>query len=841
MRINASSVPAVCLKPILVIINPSWVIPGHQMDMMMIFDLLSWYFVILFLGWVTFPLTFRLLTKLPDRGYAVSRILGLLLWGFIFWLLGNLKLLQNNPGGILFALFTLAALSLWAGYGKRGEIWDWVKENRRLILMTEVVFLVGFAFMALVRAADPDATGTEKPMELAFINAIINSRTFPPHDPWLSGYAISYYHFGYILAGMLAKFTSASGGVAFNLMLATVFAMSSAGAYGILYDLLAVFGKTIKESVDDLAWALFGPVFLLFVSNLEAVLEVLHQAGIGWDMESGTSGFWQWVNIDSLRTPPMRPLSLVPQRFWWWWQASRVIHDIDLMGNVSSLSPIDEFPAFSFVLGDLHPHVLVMPFVMLLLGLALSVYLGGMDNEKKLLGISVPYRIDIFILSGIVLGGIAFLNTWDLPVYFTLLVGAYALRQVWLKGWDWARLTELLILAIPLGIISLVFYAPFYIGFQSQAGGILPNLIYPTRGLYLWIMFGALFVPVFLFFGWLMREKMPGEWKRGTVLVLGLIGLLYLLSVGLGFGLSGTELGQQLILSQGESTIGGLLVSALMHRLRFGISLLTLATLLIGALAFLLGLFRRGDGEHSVNNPVPFVLLMIFLGGVMVLAPEFIYLRDVFGTRMNTIFKFYFQAWMLWSLGSGFAAVILLNHGRWFTKILVVIFILLGLVYPLLAFPTKTNQFRPVQGFTLDAGAHLDRNQPNEAAAIRWLSSAPLGVVAEAVGGQYTGYARVATHSGQPTVLGWPGHQGQWRGGYLEVGNREADIRTLYETSSWFTTLEIIQRYDITYIYIGSLELSTYALIPDKFEQNLQAGYQQDGVRVFVVPQTLKE
>ena len=811
------------------------------MDFSMIWNLLSWYFLILLIGLVTFPIAYRLLEKLPDRGYAFSRILGLLLWGFVFWLLGNIRLLQNNPGGILFAFVVLATLSVWSGWGKWQEMWHWVKENRRLILMTELVFFVGFAFMALVRGADPDATGTEKPMELAFINAVMRSETFPPHDPWLSGYAISYYHFGYILAGMLANITAVSGGVIFNLMLAAIFAMGAAGAYGVLYNLLAVLGKTITHRINHLAWALLGPLFLLFVSNLQAVLEVLHQAGVGWDMETGTSRFWEWVNIPSFRNPPQQPLGLIPQRFWWWWQASRVIQDIDLLGNVSGLSPIDEFPAFSFVLGDLHPHVLVIPFVMLLIGLALNLYLGGMEYKGTILGIRIPYRLDLFILSGITLGGIAFMNTWDLPVYFALLVGAYTLRQVWVRGWDWARLTDLLGLAIPLGIFSLVLYAPFYISFQSQVGGILPNLIYPTRGFYLWVMFAPLVIPVFLYFGWLWKKKVPGEWKWASILVLGFILLLYLLSVGLGFVVAQTDVGQHVIVSQGETTFGGLVLSALMHRVRFGVSLMTLTFLLIAGLAFLVGHFKLKNGEINPFNPAPFVLLMVLLGGVMVLVPEFVYLRDVFGARMNTVFKFYYQAWMLWSLAAGFMAVVLFNRGRVITRVVVVIFIVLGMFYPVLAFPTKTNQFQPVAGFTLDASAYLERTQPDEAAAIRWLTEAPLGVVAEAVGGQYSVFARVATHSGQPTVLGWPGHQGQWRGGYEEVGSREGDIRTLYETPDWNTTLEIIQRYDITYIYVGSLEMSSYAVFPEKFQQFLDVGFEQGGVVIYVVPHTLRQ
>jgi uncharacterized membrane protein len=119
------------------------------------------------------------------------------------------------------------------------------------------------------------------------------------------------------------------------------------------------------------------------------------------------------------------------------------------------------------------------------------------------------------------------------------------------------------------------------------------------------------------------------------------------------------------------------------------------------------------------------------------------------------------------------------------------------------------------------------------------LSEAPYGVVAEAVGGQYTSYARVSTISGQPAVLGWPGHEGQWRGGYEEVGSREGDIRSLYSAPNWDAALEIIQRYQIRYIYVGSLELSTYAVNLEKFDRQLQLGFEADGVRIYVVPENL--
>jgi uncharacterized membrane protein len=162
-----------------------------------------WYLTLTLLGLLTFPLAHRLFPALKDRGYTLSRALGLLLWGFVFWLLASLGVIQNDVGGILLALVVLMGLVAWAlaADGKFTErihdVSGWLKENWRLVLATEVLFLVAFSFMALVRSANPESLGTEKPMELAFINAILRSPTFPPHDPWLSGYAISYYYFGY--------------------------------------------------------------------------------------------------------------------------------------------------------------------------------------------------------------------------------------------------------------------------------------------------------------------------------------------------------------------------------------------------------------------------------------------------------------------------------------------------------------------------------------------------------------------------------------------------------------------------------------------------------------------
>jgi YYY domain-containing protein len=828
-----------------------------------------WYLTLTLLGALTFPFAYQLFPALADRGYSLSRALGLLLWGFVFWLSVSLGLARNEVGGLLFALAVVVGLSVWAiqageeGSRKKDEgprtkdeghrtkakptsvfgprsFVAWIKSNWKLVVSVEVLFFVAFAAWAFVRANNPDTTGTEKPMEIAFINAILRSPTFPPHDPWLSGYGISYYYFGYVLAAMLAMFTATSGGVTFNLMLALIFALSLIGAYGLLYNLLSAYWRANREKAPGLPamlGALFGPLFLIFVSNVEAFLELLHSYGIGW--AEGASNFWLWLNMKDLSTAPTLPLGWTP-RFWFWWRASRVVHDYDLRGNFVEV--IDEFPFFSYLLGDLHPHVLAMPFGLLAVALALNLYLGGWKGETNLFVFKIPVRKAGLALLAVVLGGLAFLNTWDFPIYLAIASGAFLLALVHERGWDWELVEDFLKFSIPLALASILLYLPFYVSFSSQAGGILPNVIFPTRGVYLWIMFGTLLVPIGCFLVSLAGKRAV-NWKAGLLLSLGVTLFLWLFSVALGAVAAQTDAGRAFISSQGLASLGEVLKAATLRRLEFGGGLLTLVLLIGAAAAYLTAKKAEVELESaSEPSPVPFVLMSILLGGLLVLAPEFIYLRDNFGSRMNTIFKFYYEAWALWSMAAAFGTVILIRELRalklWLFSALMLLVLGIGLTYPVLALPNKTDNFSAANPDrrTLDGAAYLGLYNPDDYAGIRWLAQAPLGTVVEAVGGGYSDYARVATYSGQPNLLGWTNHEGQWRGGYKEMGSRSDDVEKLYTTGSWNETETLLKRYGIVYVYIGTLERTTYAVNEGKFASHLTEVYRQGQVVIYRVP-----
>ena len=778
-----------------------------------------WYVFLTLLGWLAFPLAYHLFPALRGRGYAFSRTLGLFLWGYLFWMGTSLRVMRNDPGGLFFALFLLGGISVFAARTSLNEMKAWVRARRSYLLNVEILFFAAFAFLTLLHAANPDIVGTEEPMELAFINAILRSPTFPPHDPWLSGYAISYYYFGYVMTAALAMLTAALGSVAFNLMVALVFALSAVGAYGILYSLLG-------ERGEARAW--FAPFFLVLAGNVEGVLELFHQRGwLGAE-------FWAWLNIKDLNAPPISQ-SWIPQRMWWWWRASRVVQDFDLAGNFQEV--IDEFPFFSYLLGDLHPHVLAMPFALLAVAAALNLFRGGWQGEISLFGARLRISLEGFFFTALLLGGLAFLNTWDILVAAALLAGAYTLTRVRAENWSWARVEDFLLFGFAGGVAGFLLYLPFYFGFSSQAGGILPNLVTPTRGAHLWVMFGILLPPIFLWLLSLRGKGIPVWGKTAFALTFGLVAALWAFSWLLAWILSllRPESASVLLLSQGFEHGGGFFAAATMRRLQYLGGLLTLVAAIGGALAFLLPIHL--PEENAEDSSRGFVFLLILLGGLLVLAPEFVYLRDQFGTRMNTVFKFYYQAWMLWSLAAAFGAAKIFDaRGKIAAKTGISLVLLAALVYPVMGVWTRTNGFHPPYGWTLDGAAHLQRENADEAAAIFALYQAPMGVVAEAVGGSYSGYARVSTYTGLPTVLGWMGHEAQWRGGYEEQGTRAADIQTLYMTSDWREASAILTQYHIRYVFIGTMERAAYHVNEDKFSWHLPLWLKIGEVEVYVVP-----
>lgn len=792
-----------------------------------------WYLLFSFLGLISFPLAYSLLPGLAGRGYAFARILGFLLWGFLFWLLGILGLIQNNTGGILFSLAIVTGVSIFGLMRiPYNDLTAWWRAHRRMVLVVEVLFAVAFAFMTWIRALNPEITATEKPMELAFINAILQSPSFPPADPWLSGYAISYYYFGYVLVAMVAMLTGTSAGISFNLGISLVFALGALGAYGVLYGLLGREEEETDTGSGSFA-ALFAPLFILLISNLEGFLDMLHARGLFWrTLPNGevVSSFWHWLNLKDLVNAPAQPYSWMPQRFLWWWRASRVVNDVGFNGSQQEV--IDEFPFFSFLLSDLHPHVLAIPFVLLAIGLAANHYFRQEHGAFTIFRRRIDLAPEEFAFTAIVMGALAFLNTWDFPIYVALFTGAYILRHVRETGWGIDPVLDGGIMGALLGIAGILFYLPFYFGFSSQAGGILPNVLNPTRGAHLWVMFGSLFVPLILYLLFISRPGRP-DWRKGLLWGFGVVGGLWLLSL---LAVAVVALRPEILVQVLESigAPGGMAVlrEAFVRRIIGLGGWLTLALML----SFVVALIARSDRPRDET----FILLISGIGLLLIITPEYFYLRDLFSTRMNTIFKLYYQAWILMGLAAAYGTACILKKWRGpagaVSSGLILIVMIMALTYPALSLQTKTGGFKSPGSLTLDGTLHGAYLTEDDRAAVNWLLASPRGTILEAVGGSYSSAARIATHTGYPNVLGWVFHQGQWRGGYAEVGSREGDIASIYETGSWEDARSLLDLYEVHYIYVGTLERTAYRVNEAKFRRNLPVVFEQGSVTIYGLP-----
>ncbi|MCB9453391.1 MAG: hypothetical protein H6672_18315 [Anaerolineaceae bacterium] len=832
----------------------------------------SWWLLATLAGVAVLPLCLRLLGGLPDKGYTLARAAGLLLVGFVFWFLGSLGFLQNTQGGLLLSWLLVLALSLALYLQSPVNLRDWWRENRRTVLVAELLFIVLLVGWAMYRAHQPELTSTEKPMDLMFTNSILRSEAFPPNDAWMAGYSISYYYFGYLLSASLALASGVPGTIAMNLMIALLFALTGLTVFGVAYNLVRSRAFRAKDQDDPpdilptkqprqsvaIGIGLLAMMMVIFMGNFEAALiEAPYRAKTAsesylafWD----TKDRYEYPERSAARNSGIaddQPITLSegvtdPAAWgsWWWFSASRILTDRDLQGNRVN-EVIDEFPQFSFLLADVHPHVLALPFAALALGLALNVLLRRRP----------PNRVEV-IFYGLWIGSLVFLNTWDGPVYMLALVGAEGLRRLMGRGRarllaaDWWALVKLMVALV---VLTLFFYFPFLVGFRSQASGVLPNLIHPTLFQQYFIMFGPflLILTAFLLVE-IWRAGVGMNWRLGLQIAGLLVGglVIFMLALTLVGLLNPAIAGPALNFVDQNGGLNNIILPFLERRVAYLVTTLVLAAgivLVVGRLFPRAASTEESEFVPAVRRAMPyppatgFALLLVGLGLLLTLVPEFVYLRDNFGTRMNTIFKLYYQTWLLFSIASAYALYSLLADFqlplpafplRLLTGIMAVVVIGMGLVYPVFGIYSRmfieTGRWqgdvpRPL---SLDGGQVFNVSG-DDYGAIMCLSSL-VGdesvVVAEAIGPQYHAeFGRVASLTGIPIVIGWEGHEGQWRGAtYGEIaGSRADDVRHLYTDIRWDFAVSTIQRYGLDYVFYGTTERTTYGTAgEDKFIEN---------------------
>jgi YYY domain-containing protein len=819
----------------------------------------TWWLILQVLGWAALPLAYRLLKWLPGQGYTFAKPLGLLLVSYTFWILTSFGFLHNTWAGIVFAILVVAAVGGWLyAQGKRDDegqdgkadlpLLTFLHQHKGLVLAVEILFAVAFCAWATLRAYTPAkimSSGGEKFMEIAFLNAILNSSRFPPLDPWLSGFAISYYYFGYVMMALLTRLSGAPSGIGFELYDALLFALTVTGAFGIVYNLVAGSRSLKAESKrspsgtqQPVFYGLLGSLFVAVMGNLEGLLEALYAKGVM------PRTFWNWIDIPGLIENGRVTGSWYPGHTWWWWRASRVLRDREFLGQPMPVQPIDEFPFFSFLLGDNHPHVLALPFVLLALALALNLLRRQQEVnvERKNRAswwnpIATCLNGDwtLFILCALILGALGFLNTWDFPIYLGLAVLAYGVGCYAATGQmnrEWIR--RMVTLGVGLLLAGAFLYLPFYIGFSSQAGGVLPYLLPPTRLPQYLVMFGPFIFIVAWFLiaqiSMLAKQESKGPLLRSVMQWWGVVMLVSFAVLALTIGpIFLTNQGRQFVhevlanpdvqQALGSPSTGAVVGASFMSRLHnpwlflmlsFLITLTVVITLRHGQLATQ----RKKPEAYCPSASDLFVAVLVFTGLVLTFSVEFIYLRDSFGVRMNTIFKFYYQGWVMLGCASAYGVWWMVHGreqaaggaGRHVFLMGVVALVAAGMVYPLMAGYSRVEGFQHKPN--LDGSVNIARNNPDDWVAIEWLQANAPGVpvILEAPGRSYNYEGRISAFTGFPAVLGWSLHEGQWRGNYTEQGKREPDIATIYTTHDGQQALGLLHKWKVDYVIVGATE-----------------------------------
>ncbi len=762
---------------------------------------LAWGLTVVALGWMVFPLFRRFFGGLPDRGWFLARWAGLAFVGWGAWALSALHLVPFWPWSALVSFGILAGLG-WlsvrlspAVTGKSpGSSMVWIG-------IGELVFWGVFGVLLLARILNPDlvtpSAGGEKPMELAILNAVVRSSWFPPPDPWLAGHALNYYYFGFVPFAFLIRLIGIPSSVGFNLAIPTVGGFAAVGVLLAVGTLVRPANGAGSEGQDEetdrsrQGWlrVFWGPVLLLGVGNLFELRLLASGFRRLAESEAGSSvpfigalqeaalGFSAWL-IDG-RTWPYSLTSF-------YWSATRVIPH-----PASEPAPITEFPLFSMLFADLHPHVMALPGLLFLILALSSVGRTGSDPEARSQGC---WRS---LLRGVMAGIVVLINPWELPLVLGLLLflpGLFAGgHQVLRESAYWVRAGLSLLIA---GLIL----APHWWSYESPVRGVrLWHGSGTPLSAFLWIH--GLFVFIII---WWLADRFP-DWKRKSR--ESRAGLLLQVRT-LWMGLS------------------ALVVWTILQQLGWISGAAWLATAL-GLVLLLLLLRSRSMVDRRIAG-------LLGAGCLLAVVPEFLALNGDVG-RVNLVFKLYFEIWCLWSVACGACLYQLLRRPvdgrsspglRRGGRIGLALLAAAAFLYTPLGFGSRIlDRMEGADGVGLDGlGALVDGRYPyqghslalrSDLAAIRWLQRNVRGspVLVEAVTDDYGPGARFSSATGLSAVLGWPWHeiqQHQARDFRREVQGRREDIEHIYTSTRSEDILPLLERYGVRYVVVGVLERAVH-------------------------------
>ncbi len=757
------------------------------------FAWLVWLVAVQLISISAFPLTYVVFRPLMDRGYLFSKPLGILIVATIAWLFASLGILGFSALSVGVSILLLAVVSSVIFWRLRDEISIFVRAHIRSIAIGELVFLVAFLLFFAIRLANPDLwhawRGGEKPMDFAYLNAITRSTIMPPYDPWFAGGYLNYYYFGQFIIASLIRITGIIPSVAYNLAVPLIFALTATSVYTIGYNLIGMSMRArgaIRLGYAPVAFGIIAALLAVVAANIDGLAQVASGLYDAYVREG------EFPRFD-------------------YWRSTRIF-DHETGGN-----EITEFPFFTFLYGDLHAHMIAMPFAVLALALAIGGFMrAGMERLSKL------ETFTSLVVLGIVVGSLRLINSWDYPTQLLLAAGfIFAGEFLYGHKGKLVGIGHAIGKTAIVAIIGYVVYIPFHSNFELFNNGVEPSKF--QTALWRYLVIHAIFV--FAVGSWLVIE-----WQRGTFRFDSIISKLT------------SEYGYPRwapsVIVGAVGIAGVAVIFAYPHYLTVFATVTAAALLgLTGLMAYL----RRHPGQRYIIITVAVSIMALALAaGVDVLTVK----NDI--GRQNTIFKFYIQAWWLLAIAATYAVWRLWDVGAFVTKqmsgiktLWIATFAVLAVgifIYPVMATDVRLDDRFNFIGPGIDGEAYMDDavysskgitiEFATDRPGIQWLRENADGspVVVEAQWNLYTWANRISIYTGLPTVLGWDWHQTQQRHEYRwEVQRRRAAVNNFYTTRDIDEAREFLDEFDVKYVYVGELERGAYPSIGiEKFDDSLE-------------------
>ena len=781
------------------------------------FSWLFWFLTVELIYVLTLPISILAFRALPDKGIVLGRCLGLLLVAYLTWIGVNLGWFTYGRESIVVCLLGLTLVSLVLISRRFQYIRDFVRSHWKVLISSEALFILAFFGFLIIRILNPDIwhpfRGGEKPMDLAYLNAVARSSVFPPYDPWFSGGFMNYYYWGYLIISVPLLITGITPLIGFNLAVPLLFALTATGAYSIGYNLAhsvskysghsasrsSTKGRKVIETISFKGPMLAGLSALMFVvvlGNLDGFIQIstnIYSALFNPNVTNIGFDFWR----SSRMIPEI--VSIKPSGLKFWIPQN--------MKNVSDISyHITEFPFFSFLFADLHAHMMSIPFSILTLGSALNLFLS--------VGRSGPVRIGFAtLLLSLCLGSIWVTNSWDYPTYI-LLITLLVLIAVYMTGWSiFAKLSTFILCVGSVLIFSVLLFWPFWKSYQTFGASLAPSAWNTPISSFLSIH--GLFIVIAI---WFFAHKMLDELHR----VRSNVGRNRLLIV------VKEKLTPRMVVPLAVLSIGGLISLCFLAIIGYYTASLTVVLITL-SLIWIWILMNRGD---SGDKSLAFVLLLLTVAAGIGYGVEFVRFNDDIG-RMNTVFKFYLQAWVLYGIATSFMLWHLMKDGFYYKKYdwigraaLVIVGAVIGscLIYTFAGTSSRISDrfdvvYKGLDGSRyMETAIHVENDVPLELRwdreAILWLQSNVSGTpnILEAHNEQYHWSGRISSNTGLPTILGWPWHQMQQRNDSIpDVLLRSDAVSDIYNTTNQLYAKQLLDEYSVEYIVVGGLEKAYYS------------------------------